>query len=239
MKGEFLILSNKPDIDRNIYADKSSVILYWLLLVGKNKKLFSIREVAKECNLSLGLVQRVFKILTLKGYLQTIGIRTSKKFNLSNSKDLLKSWEDNYNIIEKCKIWTYRSPFQTKEKVFQTLIENKLEKKVVLALHSAAEACGYKNTNLNTIELYILEKDLRIEIEKKLLLEPQEKGYEIILIEPYYKTILDKFSKPCDKNILCSPILLTYLDLCQFPLRGEEQAIFILQRDKILKTFMK
>ncbi|KKL90431.1 hypothetical protein LCGC14_1904820, partial [marine sediment metagenome] len=48
---------------------------------------------------------------------------------------------------------------------------------VVLALHTATDAYGYKNTNLNTIELYILNADLRLKIEEKLLLEPQEKGY--------------------------------------------------------------
>ena len=240
MKGGFLLSSNTSDIDRNIYADKSSLILYWLLFVEKDNEQFSIRETAKECNLSVGLVQRVFKILTLKGYLQTKGIRTAKKFILKNSKALLKSWEENYSIVEKCKIRTYRSVYQNKEQIFQALIENNLEKKVILALHSAAEAYGYKNTNLNTVELYILQSDLRLKIEEKLLLEPQEKGYEVILIEPYYKSILNKFSKSCVKsNILCSPIILAYLDLCQFPLRGHEQAQFMAERDVVFKNIYK
>ncbi len=240
MNGKFLLSSNISDSDRNIYADKSSVILYWLLLIGKNKTYFSIREVAKECNLSVGLVHRVIKILVLKGFVQTEGIRTSKKFKFKKAKELLKSWNENYSIIENCKIWTYHSPYQTKEEIYQAIIDNKLEKYVVLTLHSAAEAHGYKNTNLNTFELYILKPEERIKIEKKLSLEPQEKGYEIILIEPYYKTILNRFSKPCIKNkIWCSPVLLTYLDLCHFPLRGDEQAKFILERDSVFKTMKK
>ncbi len=237
MKGKFLLLSNISDSDRNIYADKSSVILYWLLLIGKNKSDFSIREVAKECNLSVGLVQRVFKILVLKGFLQTEGIRTSKKFIFKKNKELLKNWNENYSIVENCKIWTYHSPYQTKEELYQAIINNKLDKEIVLTLHSAAESYGYKNTNLHTIELYILQRELRTKIEKKLLLKPQEKGYDVLLIEPYYKTILNKFSEICLKNkLLCSPVLLTYLDLCHFPLRGEEQAKFILERDSIFKT---
>ncbi|KKK49953.1 hypothetical protein LCGC14_3129890, partial [marine sediment metagenome] len=58
MKGSFLISSNSSEIDRNIFANKSSLILHWLLVIGIEKEQFSIREVAKECNLSLGLVQR-------------------------------------------------------------------------------------------------------------------------------------------------------------------------------------
>ncbi len=240
MKGSFVIPSNRSDIDRNIYADKSSLILYWLLLIGIDKEQFSIREVAKECNLSVGLVQRVFKILTLKGYIQTEGIRTAKKFRLKNPEALLESWAVNYSIVEKCKIWTYRSAYQNKEQIVQALIKNNFEKKVVLTLHSSADFQGYKNSNLDTVELYILQSDLRLKIEEKLLLEPQEKGYEIILIEPYYKSLLEKFSKPSKKNnILCSPVLLNYLDLYHFPLRGKEQAQFIAERSQILKKINK
>ena len=243
MKGSFLISSNSSEIDRNIFANKSSLILQWLLVIGIEKEQFSIREVAKECNLSLGLAQRVFKMLTLKGYVHVEGLRTSKKFRLKKPEALLKTWLDNYNIVEKCKMWTYRSAFQNKEQIFQTLIKNNLEKKVILALHSAAEAYGYKNTNLNTIELYILQSDLRLKIEEKLLLEPQEKGYDILLIEPYYKSILNSFSQSCKLstkiNLLCSPILLTYLDLHNFPLRGKEQAEFMAERIEKLKKIYK
>ena len=64
MKGSFLISTNISDVDSNIFANKSSLILYWLLIEGVEKEQFSIREVAKECDISVGLVQRVFKILT-------------------------------------------------------------------------------------------------------------------------------------------------------------------------------
>ena len=240
MRGEFLLSSNTSDIDRDIYADKSSLILYWLLIVRQDLKQFSIREVARECNLSVGLVHRVFKTLTLKGYLQTIGMRTSKKFIFKQPRELLKNWEENYNIVKKCKICTYRSIYQNKNEIIEALIKNNLDKKVVFALHSAAEIQGYKNSNLDTIELYINQSEFRVELEKKLLLEPQEKGYEIILIEPYYKSILNKFAESFNrKDILCSPILLTYLDLYHFPLRGIEQAEFIAERANIFKKIRK
>lgn len=238
MKGSFLLPSNISDIDRNIFANKSSLILYWLFREGIEKKEFSIREVAKKCNLSVGLVQRVFKILIIKGFLATKGLRTSKKFIFKNPKTLLESWLDNYNIAEKCKMRTYRSAFQDKKKIFQVLIKNNLQNNMVLALHSAAEAYGYKHTNLNTIEFYVLQCDYRSKIEEKLELEPQEKGYNILLIEPYYKSILDCFSLPSktlNKNLLCSPLLLTYLDLYHFPLRGKEQAQFMAERIESLK----
>lgn len=47
---------------------------------------------------------------------------------------------------------------------------------------AVAEMHGCKNTNLNTLELYILDPTVRSKLEKKLLLEPQEKGDEVLLI---------------------------------------------------------
>ncbi len=43
---------------------------------------------------------------------------------------------------------TYRSGFQDKSELLETLKKSNLSKKVGLALHSAAERHGCKNTNL-------------------------------------------------------------------------------------------
>ena len=61
-----------------------------------------------------------------------------------------------------------------KSELLETLKKSNLNNKVALALHSAAEAHGYKNTNLNTLELYLLDPLERPQFEKKQLLEPQD-----------------------------------------------------------------
>ena len=107
-----------------------------------------------------------------------------------------------------------------------------------MALHSAVEAHGYKNTNLNTLELYLLDPLVRSQLEKKLLLEPQERGYEVLLIEPYYKSLL-KNTSGSNLDINVSPSILTFLDLYHFPLRGREQAEFMAERLLELKRIYK
>jgi hypothetical protein len=109
---------------------------------------------------------------------------------------------------------------------------------VVLALHSASEALGLKNTNLEVLELYILDPSIRPKLESALQLEPQERGYEVLLIEPYYKMLL-KQNKKDNKEIAICPLLLAFLDLYHFPLRGQEQAEFIAQRAPGLKRIYK
>ncbi|HSX11778.1 MAG TPA: type IV toxin-antitoxin system AbiEi family antitoxin [Chlamydiales bacterium] len=218
-------------MESNIYADKSSLILDWLLRVGVRKPTFGLREVAKDTGVSVGLVQRVFASLVQNGFLLSEGVRTSKKFSLHNPAALLKSWLSQYSIVKKCKMRTYRSALRGRGEMLQALKGSDLDQKVALALHSAAEAHKCRNTNLNTLELYLLEPGIRSRVEEVLQLELQEKGYEVLLIEPYYKCLLSYNA--------VSPPLLTYLDLYHFPLRGQEQAEFMIERIPELKQIYK
>ena len=65
MKNQFLIKSNKSFIEGNIYANKSSLILDWILQIGIDKKKFTMIEVARDRDVSVGLVQRAPKILKI------------------------------------------------------------------------------------------------------------------------------------------------------------------------------
>lgn len=238
MKGRFLVSPNEDPAEGNIYADKSSLVLDWLLRIGLSRESFSLREVVKEVGVSLGLVQRVFNILVLKGLLQVKGIRTSKRFSFNKPKQLLESWLEHYSIVKKCKIRTYRSALSGKSEWFKALQKSGLGSDVILALHSAVEAIELKNTNLEGLELYILDPLIREKLENALQLEPQERGYEVLLIEPYYKMLL-KQNRKDGKEIGICPLLLIFLDLYHFPLRGQEQAEFIAQRTPELKRIYK
>jgi hypothetical protein len=227
MRGRYLIGGEGSFALGNIYADKSALVLHWLLTKGVDKDTFSIREVCREVGISIGLVQRVFERLVFNGLLHSKGIRTAKKFYLKRPEALLKSWLEQYSITKRCKMQTFRSGLQ-KEEIFEKL-QSDLGKKVALALHSSAEAYKVKNTNLNTVELYLLEPAVRPKLITLLELEPQEKGYEILLIAPYYKSLL-KFNCQLIGGLSVAPILLTFLDLYHFPLRGQEQAEFMARR---------
>ncbi len=236
MKGKFLLSLNESPMERNIYADKSALILYWLLTKGIDKKEISLRAAAMEIGVSVGLVQKVFGALVLKGLLEAEGVRTSKKFVFKKPNHLVKDWLEHYNIVKKCKMKTYRSAFQGKTELLEALKKSSLSKKVALALHSAAEEHGCKNTNLNTLELYLLDPAISPKLENVLQLEPQERGYEVLLIDPYYKSLLNL---GCNKNMNISPALLTFLDLYHFPLRGQEQAEFLAMRIPELKRIYR
>ncbi|MDP1835646.1 MAG: hypothetical protein Q8K75_06910 [Chlamydiales bacterium] len=239
MKGQFVFQSPADHTEANIYADKSALILSWLLTLEQERRDgFSVREVSKEVGVSVGLVQRVFSLLVSNGLMQTKGLRTAKKFFFKKGGLLLKDWLDHYSITKKCKMRTYRSGFQEKAEFFDALQKANLSSNVVLALHSAAEVYGCKNTNLDTLELYVLSPMDRKRVEETLQLEPQERGYEVLLIDPYYNGLLGTESIS-EKGVKASPALLTFLDLYHYPLRGQEQAEFMAERIPELSRIYK
>lgn len=176
----------------------------------------------------------------MNGFLQTEGVRTAKRFSLRKPDLLLKHWLDHYSIVKKCKMRTYKTGFSSTQEALKELMNSDFKNKVILSLHTAAELYGTKNTNLQTLELYLLDSNIRPDLEEFLQLEPQERGYEVLLIEPYYKSLL-KYSlkEQSIEKMAVSPILLTFLDLYHFPLRGIEQAEFMAERLPELKRIYK
>ena len=131
-------------------------------------------------------------------------------------------------------MYAYSTGFQSRHQILTAL---KGSQDIVLALHSAAEALKCKNTNLDQLELYLLQPNLRLKLEKTLKLNPKERGYDVLLIEPYYKSMLDQ--DHASDQLQHSSALLTFLDLYHFPLRGIEQAEYIAQKIPQLKQIYK
>ena len=233
MRGDHLIPTATGTPEANVYADKASVVLEWLLRRGVDRKTFGVREAMRATGISIGLVQRVFAYLVKQGVLHTQGVRTAKRFFLAHPQRLLEEWSAHYSIVKKCRMWTYRTSLHTREALLEILKQPKWRKTTTLALHSAAAADGFIYSNLPTLELYLTDPDTRPLLEEALHLEPQERGYEVLLLEPYYKRLLHQ--SHLVNELRSPPLLLTYLDLYHFPLRGREGAEFISQRADLFK----
>ena len=221
-----LLFTNSSNAEINVYADKSASILEWLLINGMERKIFSISEVLRDIGVSIGLIQKVFKQLIFHGYLKTEGFGTSKRFILSKPKALLDSWTESYNITKKCKMLSYTSAYRGRKELFEVLKKSGLTEQVVAALHSASDLHKCSNSTLETLELYVPDMKNKPMIEKALRLEPQNRGYDVLLIEPYYKHMV-RSCLQSEKQLHQTRPILTYLDLFHFPLRGIEQAEYL------------
>lgn len=250
MKGSFLKKRLKNHPARDVFANKSAVIIEWLLLSGIDRPNFAIREVAGETPVSLGLVHRVFDQLVDVGFLATSGVRTSKTFSVKDPRRLLETWRAHYSIVEKCRMWTYRTGLSGRDAVLSRLGKSTHWQTGTLALHTAASKLGFSHSNMQTTELYLTDPAHRLKLEDLFELEPQDRGYDVLLVQPYYKALLSTNST-CKKQgarllhskdggrLFCAPPLLTYLDLCHYPIRGEEQADVIATRDPAIKRVMR
>lgn len=208
------------DIEIDIYSNKSSLLLFWLLAKHEQMKKegFSVNEAAREVGICVGLAHKVIRHLEFNGHVVTKGFRTTKKFFLKAPDKILKSWAQEYNLIRK-----------TKTKGFATHqgVEPKIKGLgLIPALHLAsAELFHVKSTNLKLKEYYLPNWDQLPKIASQLELEELDRGYELLLIKPYYSALLDKLAQdPKSKIWKNSYAILTILDLMHFPVRGIEQA---------------
>lgn len=239
MKKEYLFKEEKKIIRSNIYANKSALVLHSILEESHDSPL-SIRGINKKTNLSLGIIKKVFDVLILDGILDVEGLRTNKKFFLKKPKLLLDKWLNYYHITEKCRISNYKTGISHRDELLEIIKKNPdFQKNTALTLHSAAKEFGIQNTNLKTVEFYLLDPKIKKNLEEDLFLEVQNNGYEVLIIEPYYKSLLEQKYVISENNLQLAPLLLTFLDLYNFPLRGLEQAEYMIEKIEFLKKIFK
>lgn len=237
MKGEFL--EDKITVKNrrgNIFAKKSGLLLYHLLT--RKPTEFRARELARETRLSHGLVQQVVNQLAHSGLVDSTGLRTAKRFTLSKPQQLLQNWSKFYRIMDRCQVYNYSSGYSAEE-IAEKLREWRKSQNddVVLALHAASRAYKCDFTNLNKVEFYCDNQTTHDKLRKVLRLEPVDRGYDVLVIEPYYRSVAIGKSTVIE-DLKIAPPLLTFLELYHFPLRGREQAEHLLRRDAHLREFM-
>lgn len=229
------VLPNNPiGAEVDVFSNKSSIILFWLLVNHKHLKEdgFSINELSRVTGLSIGLVHKVVRQLEYNGIIVVKGLRTNKKFYLKAADKILIEWVKNYNLIKKTK---------TKGYSFSSLNNKEINlKKLGLfpALHTAAsDLFKIKSTNMRSKEYYLLDWDNLNRVESDLHLEELDRGYDFLLVKPYYSELLKKMTDIGFENYwLNAYSILTVLDLCHFPLRGVEQAEVMFRKNEILKS---
>lgn len=227
-----VVSSKIESLEVDVYSNKSSLILFWLLVFHENSKTLgvSINEIARLLDLSLGLVHRVVKQLEYNGIIISKGFRTGKRFYLESPERLLLNWVREYNLIKKTRTKGFSFVHSPKE-------WNLEDWGLVPALHSAAGNFQLKSTNLRTKEFYLLNWDSLAKLTDRLDLKELDRGYEVLFIKPYYSELLLRLAENPQNDFLNKAYtLLTVLDLCHFPVRGVEQAQTLFRKTPYLKS---
>ncbi|MFN3455341.1 MAG: hypothetical protein ACK41T_10315 [Pseudobdellovibrio sp.] len=181
---KFAVLSKNPiGTEIDVFSNKSSIVLFWLLMNHKRIKEdgFSINELKRITGLSIGLVHKVVQQLEYTGIVVAKGLRTNKKFYLKAADKILLEWVKKYNLIKKTKTKGYSfTHFINKELDYDKL-------RLIPALHtSASKLFKIKSTNIRSTEYYLTNWNDLKHVEHDLKLEELDRGYELLLIKPYY-----------------------------------------------------
>jgi hypothetical protein len=205
---------------RSLYSPKSERILRTLLALHDPKKSWTMERLAKEADVSLGLVAKVCKLLADKEW-----IKPDYGWSyLAKPMDLLKDWAKNYSFDRNTERFFYSmqdiSELERKLGVMAKIAPENL----ALASFSAASLLA-PMVRYQRAYAYVMPQAMPGVIST-LKLKEVTSGHNLVLLEPYDEGVLDHRGPIKEAT---SPVQ-TYLDLISSKSRGEEAAEFLLNQ---------
>ncbi len=205
------------------FSDKKSFAIRYLF--ENPRKYCGVREVASACSINPGGVSQTFNSLENTGYI----VRDSKgRGKLLRWKELLADWSAFYKLKRKKEYSFYWHKKSLKEMI-NTLARRDFPKEpqIALTVHAGAFLIA-PHTNYQGLHGYVSNESDISYWEKELGLEQAKQGANVFLQIPYYKHSIAFGLKKIKGLFVVSPLQL-YLDLINFPVRGEEQAEHLLK----------
>ncbi len=210
----------------NPYSDKASIILRLLMDIPWHP--WKIREIAEAGNITPGWASRVVDSMRERGlveYSRQSGIR------LLNWEDRLKEWADFYDWQRNRFYHYYCHAIDSQELLDKISKLDNENAKWALGFQAGANLIAPHST-FNQVHLLIEGRSfnvLRGKIERELKLDERKDGANLILVHPYY-TVSALFRTQTIKKWRVVSDIQLYLDLNRYPLRGREQAEYLLEK---------
>ena len=204
---------------RSIFSPKSSRILR-VLLSNPQRRPWGVWELAKESNVSIGLVSKVKERLLDLEY-----ISGDKYLTLTRPIEILEEWANNYSF-RKNKIYDYFS-FDNIRDIEQKLSQYCREQQIPYALTLFSGAALVAPFSRYTRGFAYIGKNIS-EVVDKLGLKEVSSGPNFTILEPYDEGVFYGSNETHDMKVVSDVQL--YLDLIGFKGRGEESAKFLLEQ---------
>ena len=205
------------------FSDKKSFTIRYLF--ENPGKYCGVREIASACSINPGGVSQTFNSLEKMGYI----IRDSEgRGKILRWKELLDDWVA-FCKLKKQKVYSFYWHKKSLEQMIDTLAKSDFPKdsKIALTAHAGALLVA-PHTNYQGLHAYVSSESDIDYWERTLNLDRTKQGANVFLQIPYYKHSVYFRLKKIRGVFVVSPIQL-YLDLINFPVRGEEQAEHLLR----------
>ncbi|OGD53630.1 hypothetical protein A3K81_03305 [Candidatus Bathyarchaeota archaeon RBG_13_60_20] len=207
---------------KNIFEPKASRILRCLLT--NPGEAWSVRRIADEAQVSVGFTHAVTVSLLEQGYAAR---NEGNSIELVNPIKLLERWASYHQYLHENRFEDYYTFEKSIEKSMEWL--GKVSSRYALTTLSGAYLVS-PYVRPAVVEMYVGDEDQKESIVKNLDLRPTASEGNVRLVHPYDEGVFYK-AQDIDGVMIVSDVQL-YVDLVNYPSRGEEAARSILEKIK-------
>lgn len=211
-------------VSGNIFADKRSLVLRYLF--AHPNEFSGVREIAGDCGANPGGVSVTLKLLEEAGYIARNHQGRSK---LIRWRELLEDWAAYYKVRKQSESRLYWN-VQGLDQMIRSLagLSSASAHGFALTGHAGAHLVA-PYVNYEGLHAYVKDQEVADELATAFKMRPAEKGANVFLLHPYYRESAFYGVRKINGVDVVSDVQL-YLDLKNFPVRGEEQAENLLRR---------
>jgi hypothetical protein len=199
---------------RRLFAPKSSRVIR--VLLEQPGVRWTLARLAEEAAISLRTAHLVVNGLEEKAFIE----KRRGAITLQKPGELLDLWVQNYSVERHGRHTFYtfvRSPAELAAKLTAHAVRHK--EAVALTLHSGAALVAPFVRSADVHAYFLGDRERLV---KALDLRPVESGGTVHLLEPYDEGVFYRIQTIKDIRVVCNTQL--YLDLVNYPARGQEQA---------------
>jgi len=208
---------------RSLFAQKSTRALRVLLC--NPRKDWSVKDLAREANISLGQASNLKKKLLDHEFIEEVKTQKGLRFHILNPETLLKRWAENYSY-RKNRVKNYYSFDEVKD--IEKKLVNYCEANKIRYAFTLTSGASLVAPSLRYKRVFAYIRDSLESVAQALGWKEVSSGQNVSLLEPYDEGIFYELRDINGKKVV-SDIQL-YLDLQSYKERGEEAARFLLER---------
>lgn len=215
---------------RGVFSDKASLILR--AAFKDIKRNWGVRELAGSVGLNPGFISRLSEELEKRNYIS----RKDSKLIFKDPESILEDWVREYDYRKNKEVRFFclgKGPDEIIDKIKRLKIPEQLV--YAFGFHSGANLISPYSV-YNELHVYIQGENDIGWFADNLKLRQVDEGANLIFLLPYYKHSVFYDMQQIERLKVVSDLQL-YLDLYKYPIRGLEQAEYILE--KRLKKYFK
>jgi hypothetical protein len=217
----------KSQETRNPFSDRGSLVTRTLLEYGTERS-WTLRELAEEAEVSLGLGSYVVAELVRRNLVTAHAVGRARRIQLNSSAAIIEHWSREYDW-QRNRAAAFHAPVGSPKRFLNRLPELLGERLWALTLQAGASLAA-PHASWDLIHVYVKPESGEdpSSIGEAAGWSPAPDG-KVVLMTPFYRTSVWRGARKLRGLPVVSTLQLI-LDLWHYPIRGREQAEHLIAR---------